>query len=209
VKESINSFGPLLKIEPQPIFSVNNPLLRITYSPTFPGLTIRTILSAITSSHQGLKVDLVKETTIEERAEILRHKEQRALLMRLIISFIFSIPTFLFGILFMSLLPSQSSIRQYFNHSMWAGNVSRTTWILFFLATPVEFLVADVFHRKALQEIIALWRPASRTPIYQRFLRFGSMNLLVSFNYNVSLTKDVTWDIDRVFRVHCPPHPRR
>lgn len=183
MKESIKSLSPLLIIEPQPVFSTNHPLLKVTYTPTFPGLTIRAILSAITSSYQELKVDLVEETTIEERAEILRHKEQRTLLIRLIVSFVFSIPTFIFGIVFMSLLPSQSSIRQYFNHSIWAGNVSRATWILFFLATPVEFLVADVFHRKALQEIKALWRPASRTPIYQRFFRFGSMNLLVLFNF--------------------------
>jgi P-type Cu+ transporter len=183
VKESIKSLSPQLIIEPQPIFSTNNPLLKVTYTPTFPDLTIRTILSSITSSHQEFKVDLVQETTIEERAEILRHKEQRNLIIRLIVSFIISIPTFLFGIVFMSLLPSQSSVRQYFNRPMWVGNVSRTTWILFFLATPVEFFVADVFHRKALQEIKALWRPGSRTPIYQRFFRFGSMNLLVPFSY--------------------------
>jgi P-type Cu+ transporter len=182
VKESIKSLSPLLIIEPEPIFSTTRPVLRVTYTPTFPGLTIRTILTAITSSDQALKVDLVQEATVEERAEILRHKEQRTLLIRLIVSFVFSIPTFIFGIVFMSLLPSQSSIRQYFNHPIWAGNVSRTTWILFFLSTPIEFLVADVFHRKALQEIKALWRPGSQTPIYQRFFRFGSMNLLVSFS---------------------------
>ena len=182
MKQSIESLGPSVIIEPQPIFSVTHPLLRITYTSRFPDLTIRTILSAITTSNQALKVDLVKEATVEERAEILRHKEQRALLIRLIVSFIISIPTFIFGIVFMSLLPSQSSIRQYFNHPIWVGNLSRTTWILFFLATPVEFFIADVFHRKALQEIKALWRPGSRTPIYQRFFRFGSMNLLVSFS---------------------------
>ena len=179
VKQALESLGPMIAIEPQ-LFSTSHPELKVTYTPTQPGLTIRNIFSTVTSVNESFKVTLVQETTIEERAEVLRHKEQRGLLKRLIVSFVLCIPTFIFGVLFMSLLPSQSSVRQYFDKPTWAGRVSRATWILFFLATPVQFFVADVFHRKALQELKALWRPGSRTPIYQRFFRFGSMNLLVT-----------------------------
>jgi P-type Cu+ transporter len=179
VKQSLESLGPTITIE-APLFSISHPELKLTYRPSQPDLTIRTIFSTVMSVNASFKITLVKEATIEERAEVLRHKEQGGLLKRLIASFVFCIPTFIFGVVFMSLLPSQSSVRQYFDKSLWAGRVSRATWILFFLATPVQLFVADVFHRKAFQELKALWRPGSRTPIYQRFFRFGSMNLLVT-----------------------------
>jgi len=153
--------------------------MRLTYTPTFPSLTIHTIISAITSVNESLKVSTVQQPTVEERAEMMAHSEQKSLLRRLIAAFIFSIPTFIFGIVIASLLPSSSSVRQYFEQSMWAGTVPRTAWILFILATPVWLFIADIFHRKAVVELFSLWRPGSRTPVYQRFIKFGSMNLLV------------------------------
>lgn len=144
-----------------------------------PTLTIRSIISAVKSMDRSLDVSMIQEPTIEEKAEALTRKEQKSLLKRLIAAFIFCIPTFIVGIVFTSLLPSDSSVRQYFEQPMWSGKVTRTTWILFFLATPVWLFVADIFHRKALKELISLWRPGSRTPLFQRFLKFGSMNLLV------------------------------
>jgi len=211
VKQSLESLAPMVTIEPQ-VFSTSHPELKLTYTPTQPGLTIRTIFSTVMSVNESFQVSLVHEATIEERAEVLRHKEQEGLLKRLIVSFVLCIPTFIFGVLFMSLLPSQSSVRQYFDKPIWAGRVSRATWIVFFLATPVQFFVADVFHRKALQELKALWRPGSRTPIYQRFFRFGSMNLLVT-NFLPAhpflITLDVAWNVDRIFCVRSPSHSRR
>jgi P-type Cu+ transporter len=184
VLQSLLSLDPT--IETQPGFSTTTPLLKLTYTPRLPDITIRSIFSTITSLNHAYRVTLVQEATVEERAEVLRRKEQIALSKRLKMAFVFSIPTFIFGVLFMSLIPSQSSVRRFFNEPMWAGRVSRNTWILFFLATPVEFFVADIFHRKALQEIKALWWPGSRTPIYQRFFKFGSMNLLViTYPYRV------------------------
>jgi P-type Cu+ transporter len=177
--QSIESLGHEIVIESKPNFSPTYSELRLKYTPTVPTLTIRSIISAITSVDQSLKVSLVQEPTIEERTEALMRKEQKSLLLRLIAAFVFSIPAFIVGIVFMSLLPSDSAIRQYFEQPMWAGNVARTTWILFFIATPVWLFVANIFHKKALTELITLWRPGSRAPIYQRFLKFGSMNLLV------------------------------
>jgi P-type Cu+ transporter len=177
VKQAIEFLGHEITIEPKSTPSPTE--FRLTYTPMFPTLTIRAIISAIISLDQSIKVTLVHEPTIEERAEALTRMEQRSLLIRLIVAFIFSIPTFIFGIVFTSFLPSDSSVRQYFEHSVWASNVQRTVWILFFVATPVWLFVADIFHRKALTELVTLWRPGSRSPIHQRFLKFGSMNLLV------------------------------
>ena len=48
----------------------------------------------------------------------------------------------------------------------------------FFLATSVILYSAGMFHRRSLREIYALRRKGSRVPV-KRFIRVGSMNLLV------------------------------
>ncbi|OBT56705.1 hypothetical protein VE04_03771 [Pseudogymnoascus sp. 24MN13] len=54
------------------------------------------------------------------------------------------------------------------------------------MATPVYFFAADVFHRRALKEMRAMWRPGSTTPILRRFYRFGSMDMLMSFGTTIA-----------------------
>ena len=56
-------------------------------------------------------------------------------------------------------------------------------WVL---ATPVYFLAADTFHRRAFKEVKALWRPGSRFSIAHRFTRFGSMNMLMSLGTSIA-----------------------
>lgn len=48
------------------------------------------------------------------------------------------------------------------------------------------FSAADVFHRRMLKELRALWRPGSTVPIARRFYRFGSMNMLISFGTTIA-----------------------
>ena len=69
---------------------------------------------------------------------------------------------------------------------LWAGNVSHAEWALFILATPAMFYSAGQFHRRSIKEMYALWKPGSRVPLYRRFVRFGSMNLLVSFGVSIA-----------------------
>ena len=59
-------------------------------------------------------------------------------------------------------------------------------WALLFLATPVMFYSAGLYHRRSLKELWALWKPGSRVPVWKRFVRFGSMNLLVSTGVSVA-----------------------
>jgi Cu+-exporting ATPase len=66
------------------------------------------------------------------------------------------------------------------------AGVSRAQWALFIMATPVYFLCADVFHIRALKEIRSMWRPGSKTPLLQRFYRFGSMNMLMSVGTSIA-----------------------
>ena len=113
-------------------------------------------------------------------------REQYMLLVRLVFAFIVAIPTFIIGIVYMTLVPDSNQTRMWFMEPLWTGNTSRVQWALFFLATPVMFFSAGIFHKRSIKEIYALWRPGSRTPVWRRFVRFGSMNLLVSLGVSIA-----------------------
>ncbi|KAG2367395.1 heavy metal translocatin [Suillus spraguei] len=150
-------------------------------------LTIRSIISAIVSVELTLyTVSIYRPPTLEELTRSMQQREQRALLLRLFFTCIIAIPTFIIGVVYMSLVPGGNATKQYLLGPMWKGNVSRIEWALFFLATPVYFCGADLFHRRSIKEIRHLWRKGSMSPIVRRFTRFGSMNLLVSTGVSVA-----------------------
>ena len=161
----------------------------------------------MSSSSSPFKVTVHKTLTLEDRARLLQAKEKLNLLYRLVFSVIVAIPTFIIGIVFMSLVSSQNSTRRLLMEPMWSGNASRLQWSMFFLATPVMFYSAGTFHRRSIKEIYALWRRGSRTPIWKRFLRFGSMNLLVwvsspgSYSTNES-NPGIVWGLGGILLLH-------
>ena len=74
-----------------------------------------------------------------------------------------------------------------FIHRFHSGHVlccwGKLKWNTLLCTLNVEALVIiQEFHRRSLQELWFLWRPGSRASWAARFLRFGSMNLLVSFS---------------------------
>ncbi|KAI0005062.1 hypothetical protein BJV74DRAFT_762462 [Russula compacta] len=184
VTQCLGKIGQIIEVEPP---TLQDPILRLTYVPSPPTFTIRDVVSSIVSSSSPpFRVTIQKPSSLEDHARLVQARERRNLLYRLGFSVIVAIPTFIIGILFMSLVSSKNPIRSFFMEPMWTGNASRIQWSLFFLATPVMFYSAGGFHRRSLKEIHALWRRGSRTPIWKRFLRFGSMNLLVSSGISVA-----------------------
>ena len=184
--EAVTSLGPAVSIV-NAITSYTNPILEVSYQPDAPALTVRTIIAAIASSKSPpFVVSIHKPPSIEDRARAMQQREQTALLRRLVLAVLIAIPTFIIGIVFMSLVRDGNATKAYLMQPMWAGNVARSQWALFFLATPVQFYSAGMFHRRSLKELRALWRPGSTTPVLQRFIRFGSMNLLVSTGVSVA-----------------------
>ncbi|CUS14166.1 unnamed protein product [Tuber aestivum] len=161
-------------------------LIHIKYTPRPPGFTLRHITAAISSVSPGFVVSVYHPPTMEERSRQLQLRERNRLLTRLIMCFIIAIPTFMIGIVWMTLVPKEDRVRRYLQEPMWAGSVTRIGWALLFLSTPVMFFVADVFHKRAIHEIMALWRKGSNVPVLRRFYRFGSMNLLVSLGVSIS-----------------------
>ncbi|KAF2462992.1 heavy metal translocatin [Lindgomyces ingoldianus] len=185
--ELTNKFGQKFTFGlEEPPLSEKSPILFIRYLPEPPNFTIRHIFQTITGLDPSFKPSVYHPPSIEERAREMHARERKRILFRLVLSVIVAIPTFLLGIVFMSLVKSTNPIRQYIMEPMWAGYVTRVSWALFILATPVYFFAADTFHVRALKELRAMWRLGSRTPILQRFYRFGSMNMLMSLGTSIA-----------------------
>ncbi|EGC43700.1 copper-transporting ATPase [Histoplasma capsulatum var. duboisii H88] len=161
-------------------------VVKITYQPNPPSMTIRKIIAVIESANDAFKASIYHPPTIEDRSRAMQLLERRRILLRLLFVFIAAIPTFLIGVVWMSLVPSTNRLRTYFYEPIWAGQVTRLEWALFIITTPVMCYGADVFHVRAFKEIRALWRPRSKVPILRRFYRFGSMNLLISAGTSVA-----------------------
>ena len=176
--ESIDSSIQITKA----ITSYTDPVLEISYQPTPPSFTIRHIIAVIEGSKSPpFQVSIHRPASIEERARSMRAREQKALSYRLLVALITAVPTFIIGIVFMSLVKDDNATKVFFMKPMWAGNASRIQWALFILATPVMFYSANLFHSRSIKEIRAMWRKGSTSSILKRFVRFGSMNLLVNF----------------------------
>ncbi|KAJ7433824.1 E1-E2 ATPase-domain-containing protein, partial [Mycena galericulata] len=175
-----------------PLKTHMDPVLTLSYEPDPPSFTIRTIVAALeTSNSPPFHVTVHRPPTLEERAKSMREREQRHLLLRTLFTVVVAIPTFIIGIVFMSLVQDDNPTKVYLMSPMWTGNVARSTWALFFLALPVMFYSAGLFHQRSFKEIGALWRKGSKTPIMQRFIRFGSMNLLVSAGVTVAFCASI------------------
>lgn len=163
--------------------TLDDPVIIVRYQPSPPEFTLRTIFTALKAENFDPTIE--KRPSIEERSRRLQAREQRQILFRIIAAVIIAIPTFIIGIVFMALLPKDSQIMAYWKQPLW-GDAARDVVALFFLATPVQFFVADHFHRRALHGLRALWRRGSRVPIWKRFVRFGSMDLLISLGTSVA-----------------------
>lgn len=178
------SFGEMVVAEAKP--TVRSPILRLRYTPSAPSVTIRKIIHVISAVDPAFDVSVFHPPTLEERSRAIQLKERTNYFIRLCLTFICAIPTFLIGVVWMSLVPSTNATRIYLEGAAWAGNVSRLDWALLIISTPVMFYSANPFHTRAMKEILALWRPGSPVPILRRFYRFGSMNLLISLGVSIS-----------------------
>lgn len=166
------------------------PIVKVTYVPSAPSFTIRHILRAIEASDPAFKASIYHPPSLEEQSKAIQRQHQAQIRWRVIFSFLVAIPTFIIGIVYMTLVPSGNSAREYLMKP-WTSGISRAQIALFVLATPVYFFAADIFHRRAYKEIRTLWRRNSRVPLLQRFYRFGSMNTLMSLGTTIAYVSSV------------------
>ncbi|KAI9743033.1 MAG: hypothetical protein M1818_003328 [Claussenomyces sp. TS43310] len=188
IVHALDTFGKSLHIDQVP--SLQEPVLKISYIPHSPTLSIRTIISALSAADERFDISIHHPPTLEERSRALHAAEQRRILARAVLTIITAIPTFIIGIVFMSLVPSTNSARRYLSQP-WTAGISRGQWALFIMASPTYFFAADVFHRRAIKEVYHLWRKGSKTPILRRFYRFGSMNMLMSLGTSIAYISSV------------------
>ncbi|KAH7124490.1 copper resistance-associated p-type ATPase [Dactylonectria macrodidyma] len=189
VARSLAGFRRQLAIVGMPT-SVQNPVIQVRYLPDAPGFTVRRIIEAIEASDEAIRASVYHAPTIEERSRQIRRRYQRQLLYRVTLTAIICIPTFVIGIVYMNLLSDSNAGKSYLMAPL-ASGIGRGQFALLALATPVYFCAADAFHAKAIKEIQALWRRGSRTPVLQRFYRFGSMNTLMSLGTTIAYVASV------------------
>jgi P-type Cu+ transporter len=188
VMQTLRGFGSRLEVMDEP--SMENSIIRLIYEPSAPQFTIRHILRAISEADDSIEPSIYHPPTLEEKSRQLRARHLRALLWREILTVIIAIPTFVLGIVFMNLVPSDNHTKHYLMQP-WTSGLSRLDVILCLLATPIWLFAADVFHRRAIKEIRAMWRPGSRTPIWERFVKFGSMDMLMSLGTTIAYLSSV------------------
>ncbi|KAH3678115.1 hypothetical protein WICMUC_001679 [Wickerhamomyces mucosus] len=164
-------------------FSLDKPIVKFNYIPS-ESLKLRSILKELYESN-GISVEFVKNLDIDEQLRLISKLETKKISYRLVLTFIIAIPTFIFGIIGMSLLSRQNPFKIWLDEAIWCGNVSRIIWILFILSTPVFFFATDIFHIKAFKEIKSLWLN-NNVSWFNRFCKFGSMNLLMSLGTTIS-----------------------
>lgn len=185
ISEALNkSFGEKVYVERLPTMS--EPILRITYTPHVSEVTIRHIMASISTVDAAFEPSIYHPPSLEQRSQEMRAHEQRRILFRLTLSIIVALPTFIMGIVLMTLVGSNNPSRRFVMKPVWAGSVTRAEWALFIMATPVYFFAADIFHIRTFKELRAMWRPRSTTPLLRRFYRFGSMNMLISLGTTIA-----------------------
>lgn len=185
VQQSITeTFGNQVRVNQ--LCSTSDPLLKISYEPRPPSFTAREILNTINDVSSELHASIWHPRTIEERSKEIQTAERRKLLLRFALSLVTAIPTFIIGIVYMTLVASDNPGRRYLMTPMWAGQVTKADWALFIMGTIVYFFAADVFHIRTFESLRAMWRPGSPVSLADRFFRFGNMNMLISLGTSIA-----------------------
>ncbi|ODQ68318.1 heavy metal translocatin [Nadsonia fulvescens var. elongata DSM 6958] len=181
INESLRLFGDAIVID-DPV-SLSHPYVEFTYVPSPPTVTIRSILKRIGEISPQFNTSIIHPLSLEELSAQMARREQKRLLSRLIVTVLIAVPTFVIGVIAMALLPKSNHFYQLVRVPLF-GKMSRMTFSLFWLATPVYFYSASVFHKKAFQEVRSLWNVG--VPWTRRFFRFGSMNLLMCLGTSIA-----------------------
>ncbi|THW67728.1 heavy metal translocatin [Aureobasidium pullulans] len=166
--------------------SVTSPLLKLRYQPQPPTLTLRHIIDTINAVDDEVQVSIFNPPTLEQRSREIHAAERRKILLRFTLSLVTAVPTFIIGIVYMTLLNYENGGRRYLMQHIWAGTVSRADWALFMMGTVIYVFAADIFHIRSLQGIFLMWKPSSKTPLSHRLLRFGNMNMLISLGTSIA-----------------------
>ncbi|KAK3615476.1 hypothetical protein LTR56_026562 [Elasticomyces elasticus] len=187
ITEALGGLKQHIAVESAP--TMKKPILTITYTPNAPDFTIRDILSAISATDGAFTSAIYHPPSLMERSKQMHARTRQRVLYRVLLAVIIAIPTFIIGIVFISLVPGTNAGRRYLMKEL--RGVTRAEWALLVMATPVYFFGADIFHRRTIKELHYLWRRNSPVPIFRRFYRFGSMDMLLSFGTTIAYVSSI------------------
>ena len=156
---------PLLLTTPSRWITHTSSLLHI---PNPPQTTIRTILNNIKAISPEFSVEIVHPITLEERSKQMAAAERKKILYRAIFSVVAAIPTFILGIVGMSLLPKTNSFRVYLDEPLWVGSVSELLGLC--LSFPHLFTFT--------QQTSFIPRPTKRLQVFGVLVRHGGVDYL-------------------------------
>ncbi|KAL6926942.1 hypothetical protein ACO0SA_004026 [Hanseniaspora valbyensis] len=177
-------------------------ILKLSYKPSIlDDLQVRSILATI-NSIEKLKATILEKENLQDHMNKIASKELKSIALRLSAALVFAIPSFVFGIVIMSLLPSDNKVKKHMDKKV-IGNSNILMWVLFGVSTPVYFIIDLYFHKKAYKELRVLWKinilfnnNVSKNKsllarfnwriFLKRFFKFGSMSLLISLGTSVA-----------------------
>ncbi|KAF3196656.1 hypothetical protein TWF679_004568 [Orbilia oligospora] len=185
IMEAVENFASSQVTIVKPITSPRVPEITIKYTPQ-PDITARKLIEKIESVDPAFKVIVKPSQSLEDRSALVHKAEVRRIGVRLLLSVICAIPAFIIGIVFMALLPKDNKYRVWSEKPIWSGTANVSEWSLLIISTPVYFFAADLFHVRAYQEMRGLWSRKNPKPVWKKFMKFGSMNLLMSLGTTVA-----------------------
>lgn len=162
--------------------SLASPEFECNYFPILPSFTVRDIISGLNSIDPAFSSEIVSPPSISKNSSQLAKKELQSLMIRLLIAFLFVIPTLVIGMVG-PMLASDHPLKRWLNRAV-LGGASRAEVLLWLLATPVEFGVGFMFWKMSWKGIKNVWK---RDRSYlDRLFRWGDMNVLVVIGTGVA-----------------------
>lgn len=127
----LNDWLSDLPVSSQTQISTSNAISTLRYQPS-SNFTIRTICASVP---QPFKATVYHRPSLYSRSREIQRREAKSRIRQFLISFIFAIPTFVFGIIGMVALPKSNAFRQWCDTPGWWGGASRAVILLFVFAT--------------------------------------------------------------------------
>lgn len=179
-----------LSVQISKLATQQDPITTFSYIPNAPTFTIRRIIQTISDLDSAFVVSMHYPPSLEERSQQIRQRHQRNIMYRLLLSVTAAIPTFVIGVVYMDLVSHADRGYIYLMEEVYS--VSRAEWATFAMATTVYICATSYFITRTCKDVWYLWRPGSPTPIFQRFYRFGTMNMLIALGATIAYISSLT-----------------
>ncbi|WVR06466.1 hypothetical protein IAU60_003497 [Kwoniella sp. DSM 27419] len=190
----VNAYLDQLPVQSYTPITLNSPIITVSYRPHGP-LTIRALLEGIQGVAPEFEAELVKSQSLSEKSRMIQKREFKLVLWHCLAAVLFAIPTFVIGIVGMTLASGHSAFKMDVMKPVW-GSANLATVILWPLATIVQFGVGRLFYKRTFA---SLWphlrrmipsshaqKNNSRRLSWRTLISFGSMDLLVVLSTSVS-----------------------